>query len=509
MANGKNTGIGFRPLQGDISNDILNHEDQQFRHRREQREIADRKARAQALKNQKAQQALQRAKGLKLYDTGSDSLNGSLAEAITIATNEYPKIFDVLDDDTGKYSQSDKIKAKLKLDNIHNLPENLKTMTNAVVGEYQQYLKGVESGALFRDEDFEKKFENGFQGVSLSFDDDGLPVALFKKGGTDVNGDGVINELDVETMSSLNDVYSRPQFQKKYDFDSVVSKHAKELVSRVDTEVDGLRTTKTTGLDLNLLDKTANRALYQDGQPTDLMKSFVRSRGKNINNPEDLKTIESEYKNELLIRSKQGVEEEFDHRTALGYKKEKRLNKDNEISLGEPVTPTVETWGSKHMKNINPDKVNSVPVGNVKIDAIPLKDGRTITDAEVVNYTYDNNGNMIVDVVYQESKSETMSVNKYEKELEEATKNNDTQKIFALQQANEVDGGKRVTLPGKNRKEQISISKENESKIANQVAGSIEEAKKLAYKNDEDANKKNKLSDADFEDFLKENNLKR
>lgn len=57
------------------------------------------------------------------------------------------------------------------------------------------------------------------------------------------------------------------------------------------------------------------------------MKSFVRSRGKNINNPEDLKTIESEYKNELLIRSKQGVEEEFDHRTALGYKKEKGLIK--------------------------------------------------------------------------------------------------------------------------------------------------------------------------------------
>lgn len=489
MANGKHTGKQYRPLQGDISNDILNHEDQGFRRRAEQREIEDRKARAQALKDRKKQEALARAKALKMFDTQSDSLNGTVAEAITIATNQYDEIFEVLDDDTGKYSQNDKVKAKLKLENIYNLPENLKIMTSAVMGEYQEYQKGVENGTLFRDEDYEKKFENGFQGVTISLDDDGMPVSIFKKSGSDINGDGVIDELDVETMGSLNDVYARPQFQKKYDFDSVVSKHAKELEARVDQEVNGLKTTKTTGVDLDLLDNTVKRALYQNGAPTDLMKSFVRSQGLDINNPDHLKQIENNYKNEVLIRTKRGIEEKYDHSTALGYAKEKRLNKDNETSIGEVVTPSEATWQNQY-KNINPDKVNSVPVNGVTIDAIPLTDGRTITDAKILNYTYGKKGQMIVDVVYQDTKSETMSVNKYEKELEEATKNNDTEKIFALRQAIDSDGGKKVTLPGKKKKEQIAISPENESKIASAVAGGIDAAKKLAYKDEQDANKK-------------------
>lgn len=473
----------LRPLQGDITTDLLNAENQEFKHRAEDRINEDRKLKAQALKEKKAKEGIARAKGLKLYDTGSDSLNESLAEAITIATNEYPKIFEVLDDQNGKYTQAEKIKAKLKYDNILNLPENLKTMTNAVMGEYQDYQKGVAAGTLFRDEAYEKKFENGFKGVSLTFDDDGLPVAVFRKGQKDINGDGVINDLDIETMSSLNDVYSRPQFQRNFNYDSLIKQHAEKLESAENAKVSGFKTTTTTGVEPDLLIDSVQRVLYnKDGSISDVMSALIRQKGLDPNSKIDQKTIEDDYKNDVYIRTKRGKVEKLDAGAIVANKKENRLAKDSKATLGEVVTPTKATWG-KQFKNIDTNKVNSVPVKGVNISAIPLDDGRTITNAKVVNYTYDKDDNMIVDVVYQDTKSETMSEEKYTKELEEATKNKDFSKIAILQAASDVDGGKKITKPGQNKKEQISISNENESKIANELGLSIEEMKARAQKN--------------------------
>lgn len=316
---GKYTGIGFRPLQGDVASDILNAEDQEFKHRAEDRLIADRKAKAKADKDKKAQEGLNRAKALKLYDTESDSLNATIAEAVTIATNEYPAIFEILDDTTGKYSQQDKIKAKLKYDNILNLPENLKTMTNSVMAEYQDYQKGVASGTLFRDEKFEKKFENGFQGVSISLDDNGLPVSIFKGTGQDLDGDGII---DVETMGSLNDVYDRPQFQKNFSYDAMVKQHSEKLKSAVNQTDNGITSVKTTGVEPNLLDDTVTRFLYNnDGTPTAPMLAFLRQRNMDPNNPEDLKQVENDYKNDVYLRTSRGKEVNVDGGTALANRK--------------------------------------------------------------------------------------------------------------------------------------------------------------------------------------------
>lgn len=477
-------GRQYRPLQGDVSSDIINHENQMFKHRAEERLEEDRKNKAIADKQKKAKEGLARAKALKMFDTGSGTLNETMAEALTIATNEYPKIFEVLDDNTGKYSQQDKIKAKLKLDNIYNLPDNLKLLANGVMREYQEYQKGVQSGALWRDENYESKFQNGFEGVSLSFDDSGMPVAIFRNGNKDVNGDGIIDANDVETMSSLNDIYSRPSFTKKYDFESVVQKHAENLIARVDTDVNGFKTTTTTGVDPKLLDKTINRALYVNGKPSDLMKSFVKERGLDINSESDLKTIENAYKEEVLLRTESGVEEKFNASAYVSNKKENRIAQENnsESSLGESVTPTKQTYGIYH-NNIDTNKVNSVNVtGEAVIPALKTEKGETISNLTPHNITRDKYGRMVVEGSYQETKTQTMTTSAYDEAIKEATEKGDNTKLYALNQAKESEGGMRVTLPGKNKRKDITVSKEDETLIASKLGMTVEEIDGKVYK---------------------------
>lgn len=490
---GKNTGYEYRPLQGDIATDILDQEDQGFKARSEKRLEDDRKALAAEKKQAKAKQALERAKGLNLYDTGSDTLNGSLAEAITIATNEYPAIFEVLDDDTGKYSQTEKIKAKLKYDNILNLPENLKVMTNAVMGEYENYQKGVEAGTIYRDPDFEAKFQNGFKGVSISLDDDGLPVGIFKKGQSDTNSDGIIDVLGVETMDSLNDVYSRPQFQKKYSYEGLVKQHVEKLESAINTTVDGFKTTKTTGVEVDLLDQSVDRILYDEfGKPTDIMKSFLREKGLDWKNPnkEDLDKVESDYKNDIYIRTKRGKIEDIDAGAIVSNKREDRLAKGETATLGEAVDPTKQTYSIYH-GNIDPNKVNSVSIqGTVKIPAIKTEKGTFVSNATPHNVTRDKFGRMVVEVSYQDTKTETLNQNDYEKEIQKATEDEDFPKLAALQMAVDVSGGKRVTLPTQMKRKDITVAKEDEAQLAGKLGYSIEELNNVIYKNPEDANKK-------------------
>jgi len=320
MATGKFTGLQYRPLQGDISNDILNAEDQEFKHREEDRINADRRATIKAAKDKAKKEGLARVKNVNLFDTRSDSLNGTLAETVRLAQQEYPKIFEVLDN-SDKYTLAEQTQAQLKLQYLNEggLVNDLKNMTSSVMNEYQDYETALSSGKIFRDENFEKKFENGYKGVTLSLDDNLKPVALFKNQGEDLDGDGII---DVETMESLNDVYSRPKFQANYDYDTVVKQHSEKLKSAVNQTDNGVTKTKTTGVEADLLNDTVKRFLYnEDGTPTAPMLAFVRQKNMDPNNPEHLDKVESDYKNDIYLRTERGKITDVDGGTALANKK--------------------------------------------------------------------------------------------------------------------------------------------------------------------------------------------
>ena len=484
MANGKFTGLQFRPLQGDIATDMLNQEDQDFKLREEMRLIADRKARAQAEKDKKAQEALNRAKGIKLFDTGSDSLNGTLAETVILAQQEFPKIFEVLDH-PDKYSLAEQTQAKLKLDYLNEggLVNDLKLMTSSVMGEYSEYQKGVAEGALYQDPDYESRFENGYKGVTLSLDENLRPVALFKQTSEDADDDGI---LDVETMDSLNDVHARPQFQKKFDYDNLVTQHVAKLESAVNANVNGFKTTTTTGVEVDLLDKSVKRVLYDEyGNPTDVMKSFLREKGFDPNKPNkaDMDKVEADYKNDIYIRTKRGKQEDLDAGAIVANKRENRMANEDKATIGEAVTPSKATYGIYH-GNIDKNKVNSVNVrGTTAIPALRTEKGEFLTNAKIENYTVDKFGRIVVDANFQETKTEIMTNDQFQKELEQATHDNDFYKLAALKIGKDVaGGGKKVTLPGKNIRKDVTLDRESEADFAGQLNMSVEDVKNAAYK---------------------------
>lgn len=394
---GKFIGLGYRPLEGDVTADILNSEDQEFRHRAEKRLIDDRAARAKALKEAKAQQGLNRAKALDLFDTGSDSLNETIAEVVTIATNEYPKIFEILDDTTGKYSQQEKIKAKLKYDNILNLPENLKTMTNSVMGEYSNYQKLLSEGKIFRDETFENKFNQGYKGVSISLDDNGLPVSIFKSGTTDINQDGIIDARDIETMDSLNDVYARPQFQRNFDYDSMIKTHADKMVSAVNQTDNGITKTKVTGVEGDLLQNSVKRFLFNDdGTPTAPLLAFARQRNLDPNDLGNLEQIQRDYMNDVFMRTKRGKETEVDGRLAFDKTKDARDNDVKQIVVDFDNQLTKDDFVQKTLnKNAVQSKMISVEEGKVKFKNLGGENSK-LNDGYVTGFALQKDNTVIV-----------------------------------------------------------------------------------------------------------------
>lgn len=484
MSSGKGIAYqSYKPLQGDITSDLLNAEDQEFKHRHEKRIEDDRRAKSIAQKEAARKAGLKRVKHVDLFDTGSDTLNGTIAETVRLAQQEYPKIFEILDS-PDKYSLKEQTEAQLKLSYLNDggLVNDLKTMTNSVMSEYQGYEKALSNNQIFRDEDFEKKFENGYKGVTLSLDDNLRPVALFKNTGMDENGDGI---LDVETMDSLNDVYSRPQFQPNYNYDSMVKQHSDKLVSAVNQTDNGIRKTKTTGVETDLLKDTVERFLYnKDGTPTGPMKAFARQRGLDINNPNDLKSIENDYLNDIYLRTNRGKVTDVDGSTALANRKYN--DKEEKVSLSEVTSPTKKTY-SIYDGNIDKSNVNSIGIsGNVTIPSVKTEKGDFVTNLNPHNITRDKFGRLIVEGSYQATKSETIT-EKQKTELEESANSGNTsdQQILATLLAGD-DGKYTVSKPGTKKRKDITVSKEDEILIANTLGYSVEELNERIYKQSND-----------------------
>jgi len=174
---------------------------------------------------------------------------------------------------------------------------------------------------------------------------------------------------------------------------------------------------------------------------------------------------------------------------------------DQPPSLGESVTPSKNTWGEE-FGNIDTNKVNSVNLrGKATIPALRIGDDTYLSNANVENITRNKNKEMVLDVEYQESKTDTMTNDQFEKELkkateeagsdDEATKEAAFTKLAAYQMASEIaGGGKKVTYPSKNRRKVVVIQKEDEADVAGQLRMNIDEVDSKIYKDPNEANKK-------------------
>jgi len=199
----------LKPLEGDISQDIQQQEENGFRRRaldqvdqRTQNDKADREA-------QRKQELWDKhVKPLSNYDTGSKSLNEAQGRLILEAQKEYVPLMSVINNP--KSTDEEKLKATLKLQNINALPDNLANMTKSLTERDLAIKKGIADGVLFPDKAYDTNFQTGYQNKLLALDENGLPMIAFK------NPDGT---QDLETYDKIQNVVPKYDIQRRFDRD--------------------------------------------------------------------------------------------------------------------------------------------------------------------------------------------------------------------------------------------------------------------------------------------------
>jgi hypothetical protein len=305
----------LRPLEGDISQDIQQQEENGFRRRAEKRQ-EDQIAQQKVDKDAQRKQELwdKHVKPLSNYDTGSKSLNEAQGRLILEAQKQYVPLMTVLNNP--KASDEEKLNATLRLKNLNNLPENLTAMTKSLTERDLSIRKGVKEGTLFANPDYEKNYQEGYQNKLLALDDNGMPMVAFK----DLDGDG---KNDLETYDQIQNVVPKYDIQQRFDRDKELIEASTKLQPVVNGTDNGVVTRTVTAVDPTLLKAyVANQLFEADGTtPTPKLKSFAREAGVKFDDTKGLKSLSDKFEKDIRLRTKGGVIEKRNY-SALDAQKE-------------------------------------------------------------------------------------------------------------------------------------------------------------------------------------------
>ncbi|WP_412464222.1 hypothetical protein [Flavobacterium mekongense] len=401
------------PLSGSVTDDLMNQEQLGFQRRAEKRAI-DQIAKQEEEKKQAKKEALREkvVKNIRNYDTGSRSLNEVQGKLIQKALNEYGPIIETLENP--KATDDEKLRAQLKAQNIANLPENLKLVTDFYTNQDVAYRQGVLNKKLHRNPEYEKIFQNGFENYVLELDDLGLPVVAF----TDKNNDGKIDVLDVQDYEQIKRGLPTFNFQPMYDKENLVKEAITKIQPEVNQVVQGDRIIKTTSLNDAAVEKHVNDLFYNaDGSPTEVLRSFAISNGVDMNDSKGMNAIKEDFINSMNLYAKRGREESVNPESRqwaeFNYRKNQDAEKKQTTTFNTVETPPI--YSDAKVTPANGYKTvavsNSKPVPLVQLYVNGKK--REITNGTINSYTVtkDKIGRrrVYVEMVYQDSKSSTLS----------------------------------------------------------------------------------------------------
>jgi hypothetical protein len=335
---GKGTYTAYRqlkPLEGDISQDIQQQEENGFR-RRALDQVDQRTQIEKADKEEQRKQALwdKHVKPLSNYDTGSASLNEAQGRLILEAQKEYVPLMSVINNP--KSTDEEKLKATLKLQNINSLPDNLASMTKNLTDRDLAIRKGVAEGTLFPDKAYETNFQTGYKNKLLTLDENGLPMIAFN------NPDGT---QDFETYDKIQNVVPKYDIQKRFDRDKELLEASTKLQPEIIQTDDGRQQVKTTAINPALLKEYVNNQLYEaDGvTPTAKLKSFARESGiTNLQDAKALKSISDAFENDIRLRVKGGTEVTKKYNDLDVLKENRQAAKDARAEKKEEAKTAVE-----------------------------------------------------------------------------------------------------------------------------------------------------------------------
>lgn len=482
MAKG-NTNSAYNQSAGfgnGFTDDMRYWNDDAYKRRAEGRIEDEIELKAKEKKEAKTEALKTRAlKYLDNYDTGSTSLNEMQGRLLQNAMSEYPEIIKILDNENA--SQDEKLKAQLRLDNLHNLPEKMQLMTGFYTEQDSAYQKGKESGSLFEDPDYEKAFSDDFSGFFYSLDENMNPMVATK----DTNGDGIVNIKDVQTYDQIQKGLPTFNFQKKFDTDKMATTIASEVGERDVTGQQGFTSTQIKSAKLDAVKERAVKVMIkEDGTASDVAKSELRKRGLE-DTKENLQKITDEFEKQILDKTDYTKFVKIDQSALTSRLKENRDAKKEEISIGEAVRPTDKTYDFQRTK-VDPYEVNSIGVKGVKVKTIKGADGKVYTNADVRNITFNREGQMVVDASALKTKSITKK--EYEEESKEMSEEEKKNLFFFGEDKNTIT----KVLPGESVRGSVIVTSEDAAEVAKAAGTTVEELKKRAIKND--TNKKRKFN---------------
>ncbi len=470
----------LQPTQG-LSRDVQYWNSDAARRRNENRiEENIQYQREQARKKAQSELYDKWVKPGQMYDTGSASLNEVLARGLSQAREQYLPNLQILENPNA--SQEEKIKARLRLDNLNQLPERFKTVTDKYTAEWNAYQEAKQNGNAYDQPELDKAFQGGFKSYEIGLDDMANPVIAF----VDKNGDGQNDLIGAQTFDQISQGMPLFDWQKKYNIDTMAEDVAKRIGTTDKTEVTngGFGSIQEKSANIDGIRTAAQKLFYDaNGGATEVAKSALREAGLDYQNPtaQDLLQVEDSFVKQAMSYTDYMRKETLDASGQTSRMRENRLaSGDNPNAvITEPVNPSQEVWGDAY-STIAPN-AKSVGVNGVKLSAI--RDGENIiTDANVQNVTYDANGNMLVDVVYQSSKSSvyTREVNELKELIENISKSKEAAAETGDQKAVQMFDERikenkleldRLTTGSQNKRKVVRIPKEDEASVAQQLGG--------------------------------------
>lgn len=386
----------LRPLEGDISQDIQQQQENAFRLRQEKR-IEDQIAQAKADKAAREKKDMwdKYAKPLFAADTGSKSLNSIQGTALQNATKEYLPLMTTLQDPNA--SDADKLKATLKLQNINALPEKMDNMTKAYTDRWIDYNKRVKEGKIRRNPDYEKNFQNGWDNFGIALSENGDPMVAVK------NADGT---TVLETYDAISKGQNPYTFEDIYDRDKELLEASQKLQPRTIVTNDGRIRRERTEIDPQLLKGYVNNQLFEaDGvTPTAKLKSFATDAGVSYTDKKGLQNLADQFENDIRLRVKGGSKVE-QVESDLEYAKEARqAAKDRKEEEKDKVTKTIGIFDDSMFKDDFTGKVlsrssvrpNMITIGgeNLKFSNLGGKQS-TLNNGYITGFALDKAGNII------------------------------------------------------------------------------------------------------------------
>jgi len=390
------------------------------------------------------------------------------------------------------YSDQEYLDAQFKFNNLLKTADNLAMTTKFMEDRNAGYVKARKTDGVWEELDYEKSFQDGYANTYFTYDEKGSILVATK----DTNNDGVVGigdeVLSLEELKNgvIDHDYS---FQKKISLTEEATR-LKALVGTFDNTTSS--GTQDKDLKKEALDRTVDEALYDgSGKLTDYSKSQLRERGlmKSVKDEVDLNS-------EAIKKAMDNIKTELTNATS---DQSDRLHKDAQVSRDNTTKPSEGGAALGEQVEADPNYWGGVTLDTDKYWAVDLKSGAKIaslkigdkqySNAEPRTATIDANGDLVLNIVYQNYKSSKygtprQTANKIAQltalaaGLEKKTSLTTAQENKYKETKLELEA---ITTGMENEDAAVIVPREVQAKVAKQLGTTIEAIRARATKNAE------------------------